>query len=137
MLATSFWVDCVYDFFTALEAILSERKQDLILLVAVAKKGTDMASIAKYRGGAPHRPPALIRVFLGELSLIVRLIHRGALFQNHHCSTLRVLRVKLLGFNCSEKNTQPDDFHSRIRDKSKPLNAQFSKDLKIMEDWLK
>jgi hypothetical protein len=65
------------------------------------QKSTDMALIAKYRTGEPNRPPVLIPVFRGELSLVVRPIHKGSPFQNHRYSNPRV-PVKLLGFNCSK-----------------------------------
>jgi hypothetical protein len=124
-------------FFAAFEAIPNERKQDLILFIAVAKKSTDMASIAKHRASEPNRSPALIRVFLGELALsldrsIEVLLSRTIATATRACSGL-----SFFGFYCSRKNTRANDFHSRIRDKSKSLNARFSKYLKIMEVWLK
>jgi hypothetical protein len=111
MLATLFGIDCVYDFFITFEAILNERKQHSILFLAVVKKSTDMASIAECRASEPNRPPALIRVFLGELNVIVSPVHRGSPFWNWvpfetllycHYSTPREYRVQALGFGCSK-----------------------------------
>ena len=81
ILATVFGIDCVYDFFTAFEAILNKRKQHTVLFLAVVKKSADMASIAEWRASEQNGPPALIRVFLGELSLVVKPIHRGLAFR--------------------------------------------------------
>jgi len=80
MLAMSFWIDRVYDFFAALQAVSNERKQDLIFFIATVKKSTDVASVAKYRASEPNRAPSLLRIVLGELSLIVRPIHRSSPF---------------------------------------------------------
>jgi hypothetical protein len=63
MLATAFGIDCMHDFFPAVEPVPNKGKQHPILLVAIVKKSTDMACFAEYRASQANLSATLIHVF--------------------------------------------------------------------------